>query len=135
MTPKYALIEIERRWLVDADQLPDLSEVPVSEIEDRYISVNLRVRKVTRVGAVTYKMTRKYEFLSPLSRPITNLYLAEEEYHSLMQLPGTNIHKRRYHIEGGALDVGDCYLVFEHEFSTQEEAASYVPPAFAGQEL
>lgn len=133
MIPKYALLEIERRWKVDESRLPDLSQLPFAEIFDRYLSPNLRVRRVIRNGESVYKMTRKYEPMSSTVRPITNLYLSKEEYEILMQLSGMDRNKRRYELEGGALDLGDR-VVFEREFSSEKEAEAYFPPSFASDE-
>lgn len=38
MLPKYALLEIKRRWLVDETRLPDLSGLEMITITDLYIT-------------------------------------------------------------------------------------------------
>ena len=45
--PKYAQLELERRWLVDEAKLPSL-ELPCKHIEDSYLTdTRLRLRAVT----------------------------------------------------------------------------------------
>ena len=63
--PKYSLLEIERRWLVDLDKV-DLAAAPYREIEDLYIAGSrLRLRKIS--GA-------EGDFVPPafVTREITN---------------------------------------------------------------
>jgi hypothetical protein len=45
--PKYARIEIERRWLVDRARCPPFDENGGAQITDRYLSHSfLRLRKI-----------------------------------------------------------------------------------------
>lgn len=47
MTPRYSLPEIERRWRVNPDLLPDLSQLPRRVLTDKYLThTRLRLRKV-----------------------------------------------------------------------------------------
>lgn len=139
--PKYSHVEIERRWLVDLPQLGDLSRYARREIDDLYISASrLRLRKVCGpADEVTFKLGKKYGKRTPLSEPITNLYLTEHEYGQLRALPGSRTRKHRYALSGGALDV---YLepcpglaVFEVEFPDERSAQEYRPPGFATREI
>ena len=139
--PKYAAIEIERRWLVDLKGAGDLSNVPYREIEDLYLSSSrLRLRKVSAPGTSTiFKFGKKYGKRTAVSEPVTNLYLTETEYLQLSPLPGTRTLKRRYSIAGGALDVyqrpREGLAVFEAEFDHEASAQAYEPPPFVTREI
>lgn len=139
--PKYAIPEIERRWLVDVAAVRDLSEQPSTVIEDLYVECSrLRLRKMYLAGGkVIYKLCRKYGKTSEWSEPITNLYLKESEYRLLDGLPGDRIRKRRYPVCGGSLDVFEHphsgLMIFEREFESEAEAAGYAPPDFVTREI
>jgi CYTH domain-containing protein len=139
--PKYSHVEIERRWLVDLARLGDLSRYARREIDDLYISDSrLRLRRVGGpADEVTFKLGKKYGKRTPLSEPMTNLYLTEHEYGQLCSLPGSRSRKHRYALGGGSLDV---YLepcpglaVFEVEFPDERSAQDYEPPSFATREI
>jgi len=137
--PNYTVAEIERRWLVRFDAV-DLLDKPYREIEDLYISdTRLRLRRVENMeGRVDFKLCKKYGKRSTLSELITNLYLSEQEYRLLAQLEGRTVRKRRYTLEGGALDLypGEPPIaVFEVEFASEAEAQQYSPPPFVGEEI
>ena len=140
-TPKYALLEIERRWLADLAAVEGLASRPFREIDDLYIAGSrLRLRRVTGPATeITFKLGKKYGWCGPFSEPITNVYLTEREYECLSGLPGERTCKRRYSLSGGSLDV---YLepvggiaVFEIEFRDERSAAIYQPPSFAIREI
>ena len=103
--PKYAIVEHERRYLVPPDRCPDLSPLPFRQVRDLYIEGSrLRLRAVEASddqGAV-YKLCKKYEPLSPISTPITNVYLTRVEYDRFAALGGHSISKRRYRIMNGS---------------------------------
>src|SRR5262249_23214799 len=133
--PKYSQIEIERRWLVDLSAI-DLESTPHYLIEDLYIvDSRLRLRKVTGPNETTYKLGKKYGKRTPLSEPITNLYLTEGEYRRFAELPGDRTRKRRYSLQLGSLDVymepNGGLAVFEVEFADEQSAANFTPPHFA----
>ena len=136
--PKYALLELERRWLVESFPLLSLEAYPYRRITDLYIQgTRLRLRK-DEGEVVTYKLCKKYGRTAELAEPITNLYLTEAEYLVLAALPADELVKRRYAVYGGALDVYETLpsvVVFEMEFATEKEARAYQPPAFAGPEV
>jgi CYTH domain-containing protein len=137
--PKYSLLEIERRWLVNLAKV-DLSAAPYREIEDLYIAGSrLRLRKISGGQEITYKLAKKYGKHTPLAESITNLYLTEHEYRLLSSLPGTRTRKRRYSLEGGSLDVYAApraeVAVFEIEFENERAAQEFVPPAFVTREI
>jgi hypothetical protein len=138
--PKYSILEIERKWLVQAAFLGSLEGKPYREIEDLYITgARLRLRKISAAdGTAEYKFGKKYGRSSHLSEPITNLYLSESEFSLLRALNGNTVLKHRYQIAGGSLDL---YLqpagvaVFEREFASEEEALAYTPPQFVETEV
>jgi CYTH domain-containing protein len=139
--PRYAIAEIERRWLVDATGVGDLELVPFCRYEDLYIDGSrLRLRKITEPdGSALFKLGKKYGKRSALLEPITTLYLDETEYLQLRHLPGSAASKRRYTIAGGSLDVYERpipgLMVFELEFKDEEAARKYQPPPFATREI
>ena len=104
--PKYALIERERRWLVDPARCPLDPAAPHVLIEDRYIDgTRLRLRRVTDVGQIVFKLTKKYEASDATARPIVTAYLTEAEFAVFATLPACNLAKRRYVIDGFTVDV------------------------------
>jgi CYTH domain-containing protein len=139
--PRYAIPEIERRWLVDVAQVGDLADVPFRLFEDLYIHESrLRLRKITESnGNVVFKLGKKYGRSSALSEPITTLYLDENEYQMLSVLAGHRSSKRRYIIAGGSLDVyqrpASGPTIFELEFASESLARQYRPPSFVMREI
>jgi len=139
--PRYANVEIERRWLVDESAVGELAQVPFRSYEDLYIEKSrLRLRRITEPGGnVLFKLGKKYGKRSTLSEPITTLYLDETEYAQLCNLPGRAASKRRYTIAGGSLDVYERpmpgLMVFELEFESEEAARNYQPPQFVTTEI
>jgi CYTH domain-containing protein len=110
--PKYARIERERRWLVDAAARPKLEGPFVTHISDRYIEgTRMRLRRMDRsdLGETKWKLTKKYECADPAARPIVTTYLTEAEYALLCALPARDLVKLRLHFrhrgEYWSLDV------------------------------
>ena len=141
MPPRYARLEIERRWLVESDLIGSLDGVAYTAIEDLYLpDTGLRLRAMRDTnGATVFKLCKKYGTSSPLSEAMTNLYLSEAE-HALLRssLAGVSVSKRRYAVDGGSIDVypgHDEWYVFEREFDSEAEALEYVPPRFATVEI
>jgi CYTH domain-containing protein len=141
MQPKYSQPEIERRWLVNIINAPELSDARVREIEDKYlIGGRLRLRKISeRNQAPTFKLCKKYVSAENSHQSVVNIYLTEGEYQSLIGLPGKSVAKTRYSVEGGALDVYDKpshkVAIFEMEFENEQVATQYVAPSFVSQEV
>lgn len=141
--PKYALLEIERRWLVEVEarEVAPLEGRPHREIDDLYIAgTRLRLRKVAGEGSEpVFKLGKKYGKATALAEPITNLYLTQAEYDALARLPGARVRKRRYALGGGSLDVYEGphagLAVFEVQFDSEEAAAAYTPPGFVRAEV
>ncbi|HKE49757.1 MAG TPA: hypothetical protein VKB52_16955 [Rhodanobacteraceae bacterium] len=139
--PKYARPEIERRWLVAREALPDLARLPVRRIEDRYLSGgHLRLRIVIDGdGARICKLGKKYDAVAKGEMPIVSIYLSDEEADALGTLPCRTARKNRYALRDGSLDVyvdpPHPFAVFEIEFDDATAAAAFVPPPFAGREI
>lgn len=120
--PKYALLELERRFLVRAELLPDLKSLPCKVIEDRYLAAGrIRLRKITPCdgGVVVYKLCKKYGMTGTCAEPITNIYLTEAEFESFRSLPGRDLVKRRYRYDY----LGVHFSIDEH---TGEHAGLYL---------
>ncbi len=139
--PRYALFEIERRWLVNPQQAPDLRGTGSRLYEDLYVDdTRLRLRRITEPdGNVVYKLGKKYGKRSAILEPITTLYLDEREYALLSVLPGSSSIKRRYSVAGGSLDLyqepNAGLMIFELEFVSEDAAAAYQPPTFVTREI
>lgn len=139
--PKYARMEIERRWLVDASAVCEVTDAPYRLIEDLYVTGSrLRLRKITDPsGNALFKFGKKYGKRSPLSEPVTTLYLSEVEYQQLARVAGFGASKRRYAIAGGSLDVYQRprpgLMIFELEFDDEAAARRFRPPDFVTQEI
>jgi CYTH domain-containing protein len=107
LRPKYAHLEIERRWLVDADALRSWALEDAVEISDRYIlDARLRLRRMQRGEEVVFKLTRKYECDDAIARPTVTAYLDPGEYDALCALTALPLTKTRYKVRRG-----------EHDFS------------------
>jgi len=103
--PKYAIVERERRYFVTPDRCPDLSPLPFRQVRDLYIEgsrLRLRAVEASDGQSAVYKLCKKYDPLSPVSTPITNIYLTREEYDLFAALGGRAISKRRYTFTHGA---------------------------------
>lgn len=140
MRPKYALLEVERRWLVDPLRLPPLDERGARRIDDLYVADSrLRLRAITRGdGSVVRKLCKKYGGEAG-AEPITNIYLDATEYARLDQLAGARLRKTRYSLAGGSLDIfaAPCagLAVFEVESPDVAVSLALSPPAFVGREV
>lgn len=141
MKPKYALDEIERRWLVPAANAETLLTPAPIVVTDKYVTdTRLRLRRmVLPDGDTVYKFCKKYGGRQGAVEPITNLYLDEHEYRCLDVLPGITVTKRRHRQPRGAVDVYDLpdgmIYVFEIEFTSEAEAEAYRAPPFASREI
>jgi CYTH domain-containing protein len=144
--PKYARLELERRWLVDNAKRPVLEGQGMTIIEDRYIDgTRMRLRRMSRpdLGEVKWKLTKKYDCADPSARPIVTAYLTEAEYELLRALPARELTKRRYHLpfEGNywSLDVFEGPLLglqmIECEAHDHEALDALAPPDWALREV
>ncbi len=133
-------MEIERKYLVD--KLPGhIEDYPCRIISQGYLNINpvVRIRRDNEKYELTYKSK------GFMARQEYNLPLTREAYeHLLTKNDGRLIEKRRYMIplEHGLtaeLDVFERELapliLVEVEFSSEEEANSFVPPSWFGEDV
>lgn len=143
MIPKYSILEVERRWLVDEALLPDPALLDKQIITDFYIdSTRMRLRKIELPDRVHYKLCKKYGRSSPFAEPITNIYLTKEEYDLFARLPGKKLIRervlfvdqgKRYNIN--TIIFGNGPTIAEAEFPTEEKAEQCQPPAFCVEDV
>jgi CYTH domain-containing protein len=144
--PKYAALEIERRWLVDLALAKQAIWYDSWEIEDRYLDCGLlRLRHQIQVetGENIWKLAKKYPSNNAFVRPMTNLYLSADEFEAITPMPHRFIKKTRHHILVGAhrwaLDVFDGALaglvMAEIECESLEALMSLVPPIWTKREV
>lgn len=136
-SPKYSIVERERRFLVDPALAPALDAATARLIEDRYLpGTGLRLRRVTAPdGSVVYKLGKKYPGAGLSSRPMTNIYLDSTEFDGLAALPAAMLVKRRHDVGGGfAIDVFEGALagLMLAEISADDDAelAAIVIPSW-----
>jgi CYTH domain-containing protein len=142
LVPKYALLEIERRWLVPRGSVVSLLTGPFRLIEDKYLAGGeLRLRSISEAsgGAKVFKLGKKYAPVSPGQRPVVSVYLSEEEARAISSLAGRYGRKQRFSVPPGSLDLylvpEHPFAVFEVEFTSKSASAAYVPPSFVGEEV
>ena len=135
-------MEIERKFLIRKDDLPqDLASYPCHRIEQGYLCTSpvVRIRRQDDDYFLTYKSK------GLMSREEYNLPLTKESYeHMRPKADGILISKTRYLIPEKdrltiELDVFDApyeglYLA-EVEFSSEEQALSYNPPVWFGEDV
>lgn len=145
---KYALIERERRYLLE--DLPEglTRTSPHVQITDNYITgTRLRLRKTRepQTNKWTVKFTQKFA-PNPfdLSRTmITNTYLTAAESEVLSVFDANEIRKNRYPYEFGGrrfsidMFLGDLFglILAEIGFATDEELDAFPPPPFAVEDV
>ncbi len=133
-------MEIERKFLIK--KIPfDLSDFKKREIEQAYLCTEpvVRVRKDNDDYYLTYKSK------GLMTREEYNLPLTPEGYsHLLAKADGIIITKTRYEIPEKndliiELDIFkgayDGLLLAEVEFQSEEEALSYTPPEWFGEDV
>ncbi len=135
-------VEIERKFLIPPGNLPEnYQSYPCHVIEQGYLCVApvVRIRRSDDTYYLTYK-SRGF-----LSRDEYNLPLDQASYeHMRKKVDGILLHKTRYEIperDGltieldifGAPYEGLCLA--EVEFSSVEQAKSYTPPAWFGEDV
>ena len=142
--PKYARVEFERRWLVDASARPPLDGLSFTLIEDRYIEgTRLRLRRMARGARTVLKLTKKYDAPQPRARPIVTAYLTEAEHAVFAALPARVLIKRRFCLavddQEWSLDLFDGPLagleLLEAEAADEAALAALVPPAWTVKEV
>ena len=144
-------MEIERKYLVSS--LPEgYDTCPFHEIEQAYLSVNpvIRIRKEDDSYYLTYKSK------GLLIREEYNLPLTEEAYEHLKpKTDGRILTKKRYLLPFDSFGTPQTFpnadtltieldlfegvyqglALVEVEFSNQEDAESFVPPAWFGNDV
>ena len=135
-------MEIERKFLIKKDRFPDnLAQYPCHEIEQGYLCTEpvVRIRRQDEDYYLTYKskgLMAREEYNLPLTR---NAYL-----HLRPKADGLVISKTRYLIpEKNGLTIEldvfhqeyEGLLLAEVEFPSQEEAESYCPPDWFGEDV
>jgi CYTH domain-containing protein len=144
--PKYAHVELERRWLVDSAARSPLDACYSTFIEDRYIDgTRIRLRRMSRpdLGETKWKLTKKYEAEIPEARPIVTTYLTQAEFDVLCRLQGSELAKRRYHLRfdgrDWSVDVFEGALegleVLECEAEDRAALDQLTPPPWALREV
>ncbi len=133
-------MEIERKYLIN--KLPDnINEYPFHIIEQAYLCTNpvVRVRRQDEEYILTYKGD------GLLAREEYNLPLNKEAYeHLLTKADGNVISKKRYLIplnDHLTIELDQFYkpmndlLLAEVEFPSLEEANTFVPPEWFGEDV
>lgn len=132
-------MEIERKYL--PARLPeDLNTYPHRQLEQGYLCTAPVVR--VRKDGSRYELT--YKSGGMMVRQEYNLPLTKAAYEHLKQkIDGRLIVKERYRIPCGKhtieLDIfgGDLapLMIAEVEFETEDEAASFIPPDWFGEDV
>lgn len=131
-------MEIERKFLIK--ELPDLSKYEFLEIEQGYLSTNpvVRIRKKNDKYILTYKGSGLF------AREEIEANLTKEAYeHLATKIDGYLITKKRYLIPLDPytieLDVFEGHMegliMAEVEFPSVEEANSFTPPTWFGEDV
>ena len=134
-------MEIERQFLVD--ELPELS-AKYEVLRQGYVSLEPEIR-IRQIGNDRFMLTVKrgaglvreewetditqHEFENLASRLWTGTIMVEKRRYMFMLPDG---HRAEIHVHVGHL-AGFNYV--EVEFSTREEAMSFIPPAWFGREV
>lgn len=134
-------MEIERKFLIKKEDLPDLKKYSCHQIEQGYLCTEpvVRIRRQDEEYYLTYKSK------GLLVREEYNLPLTREAYeHLCPKADGIIISKTRYLIpekDGLTIELdvfhGDYegLLLAEVEFPSEEAANNYIPPAWFGEDV
>lgn len=136
------IVEIERKFLISKENLPkDIERYSFHLIEQAYLCMNpvIRIRRQDEQFILTYKGR------GMMTREEYNLPLTKEGYlHLLKKADGILITKKRYLIpleSGHTAELDEFYgeyqglLMAEVEFSTEEEANSFIKPDWFGEDV
>lgn len=133
-------MEIERKYLINTIPF-NLNDYPHHEIEQAYLNTNpvIRVRRQDDDYYLTYKSK------GLMAREEYNLPLNAEAYqHLLEKADGNILTKTRYEIPLGdhltiELDIFhgkfDGLILAEVEFPNMEDAESFTPPEYFGEDV
>lgn len=133
-------MEIERKYLIK--ELPsNLEDYPVKVISQGYLNTD----PVVRIRRSNDKYTLTYKGKGLMVREEYNLPLNQEAFeHLVTKIDGILIQKKRYLIPFDEkltieLDIFEGDLaplqLAEVEFETEEDANSFVPPAWFGEDV
>lgn len=140
--------EIERKWLVDEKNLPDLSKMPYIDIIQGYI--NSHDKLTFRLRQSLYMTHEKNMIGEEYTMTIKGFGTKErEERESIIWKPQFTtfwpfyeehtIHKHRYEYNNIQIDIFkndfDGLFMLEIEFDTLEECDSYEPEDWFGLEV
>lgn len=156
MRERVSDLEIERKWLFDIEKVPVELSKTITYYKQSYLSVNPEVRIRSRrvknletleLSDITYRLCIKGE--GTLTRHEIQKDLTKEEYQELLEVGNISLDKiieksyytipigDKYILTVGVVDKGTenefCYG--EIEFSTEEEARSFVPLDWFGKEV
>lgn len=137
---KYAQAEVERRFLI-TNRPEILDNLPSKIIIDKYLhNTSLRIRKAIDGEYVQHKFTKKLPHISNgiMIQWVSTIYISQEEYEILMQLPGKLIRKKRYYYappSGEVLGIDEIELtkgkqkiwIAEVEFQSLKELPYSLP--------
>ena len=141
-TEKYARLERERRFLLA--QFPHNATFERDRrITDNYIEgTTLRLREQSYSdGLITFKLTQKLPVRGTGAQQgfITSMYLTQDEFHVLAQLPARKLTKTRFSVPPFGIDVFDGLLqgliMAEAEFDSATAADSLAVPSFVTGEV
>ncbi len=137
-------VEIERKFLLD--RFPDLPVLKEAEVWQGYLSTDpvVRIRSTKTAEGIRYVLCFKGE--GTLVRREIEMPLTQEQFSQLSDLLKAPMICKEYKVY--ALPDGHClecsrvdpgreseFLYAEVEFSSVEEAETFVPPAFLGREV
>lgn len=135
-------MEIERKFLIPEENLPqNLKSYPCHHIEQGYLCISpvVRIRQEDDRYYLTYKSA------GLMSREEYNLPLDAQSYNHLKpKADGIVISKDRYLIpekNGLTIELDIFHAPYEGlylaevEFSSEEEALAYTPPAWFGEDV
>jgi len=139
---KYTRIDRERRFLL-AEFPKDAKVIRHRRIADRYIEgTTLRLRESTYDdGLTTFKLTQKLPMRAGGAQQgfITSMYVTQDEFSVLAQLPARTLTKTRYSVPPFGIDVFDGPLegliLAEVEFDSADAAEAFAMPSFAMAEV
>ena len=139
-------MEIERKWLVNIDQIPyDLNALPTYEITQAYISFSptIRIRQIDQgtKNILTIKSSSKD---GGLSREEYEIEITEKQFDKLLKkCEGKILSKTRYIVKEDNLKLeidvfhkdyeGLCYL--EIEFEDPLQAEEYPDPSWTKKDV
>ena len=139
---KYARIEYERRFLLD--RFPsNTNVVRIRRITDHYIEgTGLRLREENENGRLTiFKLTQKRPARARGEQQglITSIYLTQDEFRVLDQLPARKLSKTRHSVPPFGVDVFEGTLqglvLAEAEFDSAAAADALSVPSFIVREV